>query len=294
MPIIRRIWKECGGILLILIPIALYGGFCVIKDAWRDHEINKRWELFIRSNPNPTEDQLRYVIEHIPQKREEAARLLLHNHASFDNCELIISKFPELRVEATDSFLAYDLSIINFSSFMGRVPERAMQLWEAFLNTDSTSYCDILAIIEHAPPEVKELAWEEFIRRGPADSRLRLVINSWNAPREYKERAWNLLLSRNPPNKTLADIVDGESEYGKLAGREILRRNPDTNSYIRHVVRHAPELGEDAAALLLSKGPDSADLDAIINHVPKFRDSALVLSGRFAAELLKEMKDLAW
>ncbi len=82
------------------------------KDDERETKSQAFWEQALRSQPSPTNDDLRSIIEHVKPLKEQAARLLLaQNPSNKDLCYIISNVDVEpLREQAGRQLLAQNPS----------------------------------------------------------------------------------------------------------------------------------------------------------------------------------------
>lgn len=232
---------------------------------------------------NPTEEDLEAVVESIPEKRVEAARLLIERYHNQSNYVNVINNVPELRLTAAESLLAMNLNYRNFGYYwlLEKVPELSEKTWEKFLSykpgPDELAY-----VITHAPME-RERAWEELLKTGPTNKHLAFVMA--DSP-ELRERAWNLFLSQFPANDDLSRVTAiVEGDLRENAGTILLSRDSISTPHLK-VLLGIPRLRLEAGKRLLERELTAADLKEIAKHVPELRDTASVM-----LEMAKTAKD---
>jgi len=140
--------------------------------------------------------------------------------------------------------------------------------WGKMWNSGAFQNDDLCYIIEYAPKEFKQKAWNRLLKQNPTNYDLKYIVIS--APKEFKQKAWNRILKQNPTNYDLCYITRHSTpKYKEKAWTELLKQNP-TNSDLTYIIEYAPkEFKQKAWNKPLKQNPTNSDLRYIVISAPK-------------------------
>jgi len=211
------------------------------------------WEQLMKSNPGPDNKQLCHLVIHSEPLAEKALEQLFKQHPRKSELYTIMK---DAKIEFKKK--AFEQMLVQGDNVYKYVVSTVIQI-----------------------PELREIAWENFIELGPGGNELRLIEEYTES---LKGECWKIIITQQISNDELIHLMEDDEGLREAAWTKLIQRG-HTNRELCRIIEHVKDLRQKAWGALMKAGATSAELHYLIDHVPAVRQIA-------EYKLYKETEDI--